>query len=138
MSYEAKSPLAWDLSDSKTIRSTFVSISFYVVIDGVRAEAVLAAAKSIKSLLASVDNTSVRGPLALKTERRRYMVLRELEGVDGKGLYVSRAKRVRNILLVEKPSSIAVSALISLALPKTVNVRIEPYEHQYELKERNL
>jgi ribosomal protein S10 len=137
MNYEAKITAPWDLSDPKTIRSTFVSRSFYVVIDGIRSEAVQAAAKLIKQALHGKEGTRVRGPLALKTERRRYMVLRELGGQVNKGLFVSRPKRIRNVLLVENPSAIGISAMISLPIPKSVNVKIEPYEHQYELKESN-
>jgi ribosomal protein S10 len=133
MNFEAKQAIPWDLSDPKTMRSSFVSRSFYVVIDGIHADAVQAAAKFIKEALTNADGTRVRGPLALKSERRRYMVLRD---INAAGMYISRPIRIRNVLLVEHPSSIGISAMISLTIPRSVNVKIEPYEQQYELKER--
>lgn len=135
MQHESKIVMPWDLSDPKTIRSNFTSKSFYLVIDGIRIEAVRAAAELIKEALTRADQTLVRGPLCLPTERRRYMVLREVPSDTKKGLYVASPKRIRNILLVIRPSSIGVAAMISLSIPKSVNVKVEPYEAQYELKE---
>jgi hypothetical protein len=64
------------------------------------------------------------------------MVLRDLKDDRGNSIYLSRAKRYRNVLLVQQPTSIGVSAMISLPIPKSVNVQIQPYESQFELKER--
>jgi ribosomal protein S10 len=114
----------------------FVPDSFYIVIDGLRADCALLAAKLIKTNLEATAQIRVRGPLALPTERRRHMHMREMvaDG-DKKGLYVSQPKRFRRVLLVIKPTSAAIRGLISVPLPKSVNVRIEPYQDQYDLKD---
>ncbi|WP_213664406.1 30S ribosomal protein S10 [Stutzerimonas stutzeri] len=136
MVYEAKNPLPWDLSTPKTMRSNFTSKSFYIVIDGARSETVRLAAELIKKAIQESQGGIVRGPLAQPTMRRRYMVLRDLQDDRGNSIYLSRAKRYRNVLLVQQPTSIGVSAMISLPIPKSVNVQIQPYESQFELKER--
>ena len=132
---EAKFTVPWDLSDTKTLRSNFVSKSFYVVIDGVRIEAVRSAARLIKESFEKSDGAKVRGPLCLPTERRRYMILREVPSEGKRGMFIPGPKRIRNVLLIIRPSAIGVAAMISLTLPNSVNVKIEPYESQYELKE---
>lgn len=78
---------------------------------------------------------TLRGPLALKTERRRYVFLREMVSKGQKGLRIPEAKRLRNVLLVMNPTSIAVASLIALPVPSGVNLRIETYQAQYELKD---
>lgn len=126
----------WDLADSKTMKVRFVPDSFYIVIDGLRADSALLAAKIIKDSFATFPGSRVRGPLALPTERRRHIVMREMVA-DGnkKGLYVSQPKRYRRILLVINPTSAGIRGLVSIPLPKSVNVRIEPYQNQYDLKD---
>lgn len=106
------------------------------MIDGTRSETVRLAAELIKKAIQESQGGIVRGPLAQPTMRRRYMVLRDLMDDRGNSIYLSRAKRYRNVLLVQQPTSIGVSALISLPIPKSVNVQIQPYESQFELKER--
>ncbi len=126
----------WDLADAKTMTVRFVPDSFYVVIDGLRSDSALLAAKLIKQSLTSDPDIRVRGPLALPTERRRHMHMREMVA-DGskKGLYVSRPNRFRRVLLVLNPTSAAIRGLVSITLPKSVNVRIEPYQNQFDLKD---
>lgn len=136
MVYEAKNPLPWDLSNPKSMRSNFTSKSFYVVIDGVRSENVRQAADVIKKAIQDAQGGIVRGPLAQPTVRRRHMVLRDLQDGKGNSIYLSRPKRYRCVLLVQQPTSIGISAMISLPIPKSVNVQIQPYESQFELKER--
>ena len=136
MVYEAKNPLPWDLSNPKSMRSNFTSKSFYVVIDGVRSETVRQAAEVIKKAIQDAQGGIVRGPLAQPTVRRRHMVLRDLQDDKGNSMYLSRPKRYRCVLLVQQPTSIGMSAMISLPIPKSVNVQIQPYESQFELKER--
>lgn len=136
MVYEAKNPLPWDLSDPKSMRSNFTSKSFYIVIDGVRSETVRLAAELIKKAIQEAQGGLVRGPLAQPTVRRRHMVLRDLQDGNGSGMYLTRPKRFRYVLLVQHPTSIGVSAMISLSIPKSVNLQIQPYESQFELKER--
>lgn len=135
MLVEAKTPSAWDLASPRAKRSRFRSESFYIVIDGLRIDAVRQAASQIKTALLSTEGVQVKGPLALKTERRRYVFLREVVNKGQKGLRVPAARRLRNVLLVMNPTSIAVASLISLSLPSGVNVKIEPYQAQYELKD---
>lgn len=126
----------WDLADARTMKVRFVPDSFYIVIDGLRSDSALLAAKIIKESFAAYPESRVRGPLALPTERRRHIVMREMVA-DGnkKGLYVAQPKRYRRILLVINPTSAGIRALVSVPIPKSVNVRIEPYQNQYDLKD---
>ncbi len=72
----------------------------------------------------------------MPTERRRYMVMRELKAKDtGKGMYLTRPIRYRNILLVINPSSGFINGLINLTLPSDVNIKVEAYENQFDLRE---
>jgi len=132
---EAKSALAWDLADPRTMRSNFSSASFYIVIDGLEHPAVQQTAKAIKSALTRAPGVRVRGPLALPTVRRRHVILREAPSKGSRGLYCSNAKRIRNVLLVESPTSESIMSLVALPLPATVNIKIESYQSQYDLKE---
>ncbi len=131
----AKDIRQWDLADPKAKKSHFTADSFYIVIDGVRIESVRQTAEIIKRTLVGDGTTRVRGPLCLPTKRRRYMVLREVRDGEQKGMYLSSPKRIRNVLLVLKPTSIGIAALISVPLPHSVNVRIEPYDMQYDLRD---
>ncbi|MBM3105751.1 hypothetical protein IIE18_11420 [Pseudomonas sp. V1] len=135
MLVEAKTHVPWDLATPRAKRSKFRADSFYVVIDGLHIHAVRQAATMIKEALLSIEGVRVRGPLALKTERRRFLLLRDVMHQGQKGLRVPAAKRLRNVLLVMNPTSIAVASLISLPVPSGVNLRIEPYQAQYELKD---
>lgn len=132
---EAKHVQPWDLADPKTMRSNFSSESFYIVIDGLDTQAVRQAASIIKASLKRTPGIRMKGPLALPTVRRRHVILRELKSNGSNGLYCANAKRIRNVLLVMKPTSEAVAALISLSLPNSVNAKIESYACQYDLKE---
>lgn len=134
MFLEGKSAQVWDLADPRTQKSNFSSESFYVVIDGLTIGDVRRSAAIIKAGLSHHD-VSVRGPLALPTERRRSMILRELKDHLSRSTRLTAIKRIRNVLLVVKPTSAGVSALSTLKLPTSVNLKIEPYEEQYELKE---
>ncbi|EPS7997398.1 hypothetical protein ACVHUK_004959 [Pseudomonas aeruginosa] len=135
MLVEAKTHVAWDLASPRATRSQFRADSFYVVIDGLHIQTVRQAATLIKNALLSIEGVQVRGPLALKTERRRYVFLREMVSKGQKGLRIPEAKRLRNVLLVMNPTSIAVASLIALPVPSGVNLRIETYQAQYELKD---
>lgn len=132
---EAKSALQWDLADPRTMRSNFSSKSFYIVIDGVDSKAVRAAAVTIKTALMRCANVRVKGPIAMPTVRRRNVILREVWSSTSGGLYCAKAKRVRNVLLVKQPSAEAISSLISLVLPGTVNLKIEPFESEHDVKD---
>ncbi|WP_409287026.1 30S ribosomal protein S10 [Pseudomonas guariconensis] len=133
---EAKSVQSWDLADPKTMRSNFSSVSFYIVVSGLEHRAVQGTAKTIKATLLRSAGVQVRGPLALPTERRRHVILREVRGSQAaNGMYCSKAKRVRNVLLVMSPTADAIASLVSLPLAATVNVKVEPYDGQYDLKE---
>ncbi|RMM39227.1 30S ribosomal protein S10 (plasmid) [Pseudomonas amygdali pv. lachrymans] len=132
---EAKSAQVWDLADPRTMRSNFSSASFYIVIDGLDHPTVLQTAKMIKTALTRSQGVKVRGPLALPTERRRHIILREALSNGSRGLYCSKAKRIRNVLLVQFPTSESISCLVALPLPATVNIKIKLYNSQYDLKE---
>lgn len=136
MHTDVKSPPAWDLADKKTQKTRFVSMSFYIVVDGISSVSTRAACSLIKDHFQQHAGVRVRGPKAMPTERRRYMVMRDMcNGSSHKGVYLSQSKRYRNILLVSYPSSSSVSSLIGLTLPSEVNIRIEPYNNQYGLRE---
>lgn len=134
---EAKSPQAWDLADPRTMRSNFSSGSFYIVIDGLAHPVVQQTAKTIRAALSRSEGVKVRGPLALPTVRRRHIILREAPSKGSRGLYCSQAKRIRNLLLVVSPTAESIMALVALPLPATVNIKIESYQGQYDLKEAN-
>lgn len=126
---------AWDLAVPSSMRNRFSAHSFYVVIDGLSIAPVRHAAKIIKACLCAEPGIRVRGPLALPTVRRRHMVMREMASGDSKGLYVKAPKRFRNVLLVINPTASAIASMIGLTIPNSVNVRIEPYQNQFDLKE---
>jgi len=133
---EAKSAVPWDLADKKTQKVRFSSASFYIVVDGIRTESVRAACSTLKSFVKACDGVRCRGPKALRTERRRWMVMREMRKADAtKGVYVTQALRHRSVLLVIDPTSDMVTGLIGIELPSDVNIKIEPYDNQYELRE---
>jgi len=50
-------------------------------------------------------------------------------------MYLKKPLRYRNVLLVITPTSACMNGLINLTLPSDVNVKIEPYENQYGLRE---
>ena len=52
-----------------------------------------------------------------------------------KGVYVTQAVRYRNVLLVIDPTNEMMTGLIKVELPSDVNIRIEPYGNQYDLRE---
>ncbi|KAF0254300.1 30S ribosomal protein S10 [Pseudomonas putida] len=133
---EAKSPVPWDLADKKTQRVRFSSASFYIVVDGIRSDAVRVACTSLKAFIKQWDGVRCRGPKALPKERRRWMILREMRKPDAtKGVYVTQAVRYRNVLLVIDPTNEMMTGLIKVELPSDVNIRIEPYGNQYDLRE---
>lgn len=133
---EAKSPVPWDLADKKTQKNRFVSRSFYIVVDGANSDAVRSTCTLLKQYFARHEGVRVRGPKAMQTERRRYMLMRELKTpTSPRGTYITRPKRYRNVLLVVHPSAVAIAGLTSLVLPSEVNVAIEDYANQYELRE---
>lgn len=133
---EAKSPLPWDLADSKKKRSRFSGDSFYIVIDGFQADTVRQTSGRVKAFLLTREGVRVRGPKALPTERRRYMVMREMkDGASGQHVYLSQPLRYRNILLVIHPTSSTMADLINYPVTSEVNIRIEPYQNQYDLRE---
>jgi ribosomal protein S10 len=133
---EAKSPVPWDLADKRTQRVRFSSSSFYIVVDGIRSESVRSACNTLKSFVENWEGVRCRGPKALKKERRRWMVLREMRQPDAtKGVYVSQAIRYRNVLLVIDPTNEMMTGLIKVELPSDVNLKIEPYDNQYDLRE---
>jgi len=64
------------------------------------------------------------------------MILREMRKPDAtKGVYVTQAVRYRNVLLVIDPTNEMMTGLIKVELPSDVNIRIEPYGNQYDLRE---
>ncbi|MGF6282096.1 ribosomal protein S10 [Pseudomonas frederiksbergensis] len=132
---EAKHVKPWDLADPKSMRSNFTSESFYIVIEGLDTQAVRQAASIIKTSLLRTSGIRIKGPLALPTERRRHVILRELNSDGSGGLYCANAKRVQGVLLVMRPTSEAIASLISLYLPTSINAKIEPYQGQYDLKD---
>lgn len=132
---EAKSPTPWDLAEKKSQRNRFSSGSFYIVIDGFQADTVRQTAARVKAFLLTREGVRVRGPKALPTERRRYMIMQEMNSSTGKGQYLSRTLRYRNILLVLNPTSSTMTDLIHYPITSEVNIRIEPYDNQYDLRE---
>ena len=50
-------------------------------------------------------------------------------------MYVTQAVRYRNVLLVIDPTNEMMTGLIKVELPSDVNIRIEPYGNQYDLRE---
>ncbi|MGE8066142.1 hypothetical protein [Pseudomonas sp. NPDC089569] len=132
---EAKHVQPWDLADPKTMRSNFTSESFYVVIEGLDTQAIRQAASIIKASLLRTPGIRIKGPLALPTERRRHVILRELKSQGSSGLYCANAKRVRCALLVMRPTSDAIASLISLSLPNSVNAKIQTNLVQDDLED---
>lgn len=126
---------AWDLAVPSSMRNRFSADSFYVVIDGLSIAPVRHAAKIIKGSLTSEPGIRVRGPLAMPTVRRRHMTMREMPNGEAKGLYIKSPKRFRNVLLVINPTATAIANMIALALPNSVNIKIEPYQNQFELRD---
>lgn len=136
MHSEAKSHVPWDLADKKTQKNRFSSASFYVLVDGITSVSVRAACSAIKSYFTSYEGVRVRGPKSMPTERRRYMVMREMRKDETcKGVYLTRPLRYRSVLLVTHPTSGCVSGLIGLILPSDVNIKIERYDNQFNLRE---
>lgn len=136
MHTEAKSPLPWDLADKKTQKNRFISASFYIIVDGITSVSVRAASSMLKAHFLSCEGVKVRGPKAMPTERRRYMVMREMhKNETSKGMYLKRPLRYRNVLLVTNPSSGCINGLIGLSLPSDVNIKIEHYNNQFDLRE---
>lgn len=136
MNSDAKSPVPWDLTDKRTQKVRFSAASFYIVVDGIRSDSVRSACSSIKSFIAKWVGVRCRGPKALKTERRRWMILREMRMQDStKGVYVTQVIRYRNVLLVIDPTNEMMTQLIKVELPSDVNLKIEPYDNQYDLRE---
>ena len=133
---EAKSPVPWDLADKRTQKVRFSAASFYIVVDGIRSDSVRGACNALQSFIAKWAGVRCRGPKALKTERRRWMILREMRKQDStKGVYVTQAIRYRNVLLVIDPTNEMMTDLIKVELPSDVNLKIEPYDNQYDLRE---
>lgn len=133
---DAKSPVPWDLADKRTQRVRFSSASFYIVVDGINSESVRSACNSLKSYVEKWEGVRCRGPKALEKKRRRWMIMREMRQQDAsKGVYVTQAIRYRNVLLVIDPTNEMMTGLINVALPSDVNLRIELYENQYDLRE---
>lgn len=132
---QAKDYPAWDLAVPKSMRNRFRAESFYIVIDGLSAEAVRVTSLRIKSVLSEDPEVRVRGPLSLPTVRRRHMVMREMQSEGQKGQFISRPKRHRQVLLVINPTSSAIAGLIALSLPSTVNLKVETYRSQFDIKE---
>ena len=133
---EAKSTVPWDLADKRTQKPRFNGASFYIVVDGFKSESVRSACSLLKRPLLSQPQVKVRGPKAMPTQRRRYMVMREVKlDPSSKGMYLKKPLRYRNVLLVITPTSACMNGLINLTLPSDVNVKIEPYENQYGLRE---
>lgn len=133
---EAKSPTPWDLADKKSLKVSFTADSFYIVVDGLSSDAVHSACRTLKTYATSWPSVRCRGPKALKTERRRWMRMREMRQQDAtKGVYVTKVRRFRNILLVINPSYELMSGLVTIQLPSDVNLKIEPYDNQYDLRE---
>lgn len=52
-----------------------------------------------------------------------------------KGVYVTQALRYRNVLLVVNPTYEMMAGLVTVELPSDVNLKIEPYDNQYGLRE---
>ncbi|NVL48647.1 hypothetical protein F2S72_01395 [Pseudomonas syringae pv. actinidiae] len=64
------------------------------------------------------------------------MRLREMRQPDAtKGVYVTQAIRYRSVLLVIDPNNEMMTALIKVELSSDVNLKIEPYDNQYDLRE---
>jgi ribosomal protein S10 len=136
MPNKVRCSVLWDFPDKKSQKFRFSSKSFYIVVDGIRSEAVRGACKSLKAYLSKWEGVRCRGPKALPTERRRWMVMREMTQINAsKGVYLTQPLRYRNVLLVIEPTSDLMNGLISVDLPSDVNIKIEPYNNQYELRE---
>lgn len=134
---EAKSAVPWDLADKKTQKVRFSSASFYIVVDGIRPESVRSACSTLKAFVKTWEGVRCRGPKALKTERRRWIRMREMRKADStKGVYLSQALRHRSVLLVVHPTNDMMTGLIGIELPSDVNIKIETYDNnQYDLRE---
>lgn len=133
---EAKSPVPRDVADKKTQRVRFSAESFYIVVDGIRSDSVRVACASLKTFVTKWDGVRCRGPKALKNQRRRWMIMREMRRPDTtKGVYLSQAIRYRSVLLVVDPTSEMMTGLIKVELPSDVNIRIEAYANQFGLRE---
>ena len=133
---EAKSVIPWDLADKNTQKIRFSAKSFYIVVDGISSDSVRSACKSLKTYVNKREGVRCRGPKALKTERRRWMNMREMRNADAsKGVYLTQALRYRNVILVISPTNEMMNGLITVELPSDVNIRIEQYDNQYDLRE---
>lgn len=133
---EAKSAVPWDLADKKTQKVRFSAASFYIVIDGISSESVRGACSALKSYFEKWEGVRCRGPKALKTERRRWMQMREMRNPDAtKGVYLTQPVRYRNVMIVINPTNDMMTGMIGIALPSDVNLRIEAYDNQYDLRE---
>lgn len=126
---------AWDLAVPSSMRNRFDPTSFYIVIDGISAVPVQATARQIKEAIIRSPETRVRGPLAMPTERRRNIVMKHMLGSGKKGQYIANPKRYRQVLLVINPTSACIAGMISMIVPQAVNVKIEPYQAQFELRD---
>ena len=62
--------------------------------------------------------------------------MREMRNANtSKGVYLTQSIRYRCVLLVVHPTNELMTALITVELPSDVNIKIEPYSNQYELRE---
>lgn len=133
---DVKRAVPWDLADKKTQKIRFSAASFYIVVDGIQSESVRSACKTLKAFVLGWDGVRCRGPKAMPTERRRWMKMREMHnGHATKGVYLTQPLRYRSVLLVVDPINEMMTALISIELPSDVNIKVEPYSNQYELRE---
>lgn len=133
---EAKSVVPWDLADKNTQKIRFSAESFYIVVDGISSDSVRSACKSLKTYVKKWEGVRCRGPKALKTERRRWMNMREMRNADAsKGVYLTQALRYRNVILVISPTNEMMTGLTGIELPSDVNIRVEHYDNQYDLRE---
>jgi len=136
MQSEAKTVISRDFADKRTRQVRFSPASFYIVVDGIRTESVRSACTALKTYVKTWEGVRCRGPKALKTERRRWMMMREMRKADTtKGVYLSKPLRYRSVLLVVQPTNEMITGLIGIELPSDVNIRIEPYDNQYDLRE---
>lgn len=135
MHTEPKSIVPWDLADKRTQKIRFSAASFYIVVDGIRSESVRAACNVLKTYIQKCEGVRCRGPKALPTVRRRYMVMKEMRNADTtKGVYLTKPLRYRNVLLVINPTNDFITGLINIAIPSDVNIKIEPYSNQFDLR----
>ncbi|MFL1449380.1 30S ribosomal protein S10 [Pseudomonas tritici] len=133
---DAKCAVPWDLADKKTQRIRFSAASFYIVVDGIQSDAVRSACKSLKTFVQKWEGVRCRGPKAMPTERRRWMKMREMKNNYAmKGVYLTQPVRYRSVLLVVDPSNEMMTGLIGVELPSDINIKIEPYDNQYDLRE---